>query len=586
MAGFVIGVSAAVAVEQSGAGAASTGAPPPVVVCRFPAGKPAEATPLPADAVGEAWTAPRGTGVALGNGTLLLAADDGGVSCFVEGRPEPLAVIRPGDAGAARIVVRKAAAGKAVLEVAWAGRNDRSLTISLKRGAHLAEIAPAAGIDTLEMETAVPHWCVPGFVGDDFARSAADAKPGAPAFIPADRLLLGFHGAGDAMLFLAWPSEDPTVSSVAGANGTFNRLSMQPRGARFFLGGMARPGLWKEISLASAKIGEALRLEWAPPFDALWQATLVGPESVTSWELREEAGHKSFLVGPHGFQIPVLWAFQMNVKGNERRYDLVPPPGIVHRGEIRRALLYPIRRATKTPPDVLLPEDVLREAFDSGVCEYVQMVDWIGGRPLCGIRGTLDQLNALYAGSGRAFQLWQSHVDLMLEQGLKMYKRVRDYRSFAVEVEKLCADGRLPQTEETTRLRASIVADSRAIVEACDAALRRPMEAAHDWRDLAPRPEETPEAAMQSLAAAYHQAMLDTDADDAYGRVSDLVVKLHTLSVSPTTDLPRPRRLTQSVRNSAGSLAVHSPEAAKVAARIRTLAGAALTNMYWTEKGR
>jgi hypothetical protein len=482
-----------------------------------------------------------------------------------------------------RLTLRQRSAGKAALE---AECGSRRLGFSLKRGSPLVEITPGAREDVLPWETEVAHWVVPGFVGDDYARSAADAAPGETVFIPAEQLLLGFGAGGRAMLFLAWPAGEPLLSASAAAPGLFTRLTVNPEGKRFFLGGALQGGLWRECDVSAAAAGVPLTPDWNVPFDARWQATLVGPDGVSSWEWKD--GNPAFKCGPHGFQVSVPWPFRRLRQGNEVQAVLELPPAPVHRGAIRRGLIYPIRRGAATPADVFLPEDLLREAFDTGVCEYVRQREWTGageGGPLCVLGSRLGKLNAIYAGHGRPAQYWRKNVEWKRDQGLAQYRRLRDYRAFALEADALCRSVPVEPESPAARLRNDLQADCAAIMESCEAALRLPMETVRTWRDEVPDAAGTPEEALQALAQAYERAMRDTDAE-APARIADLNNKLGYLATAPQTELPRPRRLAQAVRNTASLLAGMSPEAARAAARIRSLAAAALGGKHWAEEGR
>lgn len=590
MLGWLTSVAFSAAAEPAAAPAVNL-APPPVTVSTFAPQSEGDLKDTDSAIVKDGWTAPAATGVAVGNGQLLILADDRSVRCCVlrDDKPVLLAEIKPAAPAPARITVQKYAAAKSTLQVEWGGKDAERLTISLKRGSQIAEIVPAVGMETLTMETALPHWVVPGFVGDDFACSAADVRPGTTLFVPAERLLAGFQGSGDTMVFLAWPEGEPSVNVTVGSQGLFSRLALRPEGKRFFVGGVATAGVWREIATDGDKVGEPRLLDWNPPFAAKWQATLVGPECISSWELLDGwAAQKGFMCGPHGFQVNVPWPFRYAARDKAKQVELTPPPPIVHRGAIRRALVYPIRREAQTPPAVFLAEDLLREAFDTGVCEYVQHREWSGtaaGGPLCALGARVAKLNGLCAGTGATLQYWRQNMDWQLEQGLEQYKRLREYRALAQETTKLCAPLQFPADSDPAKVLAQILADNRAIVESCDAALRNPMDGVREWRDFAPSPEATPEEALRAIAAAYREAMPKTDAE-ALSRINDLNTKLRLLANAPQTELPRPRRLTQSVRNGVSLLASYSSPAAQVAAKVRALSSATLNGKYWAEEGR
>ncbi len=576
---------------------AITLAPSPVELYSFEGGQsdlpPVAMTPLSVDSKKEGWVAPAGTGLAIGNGRLLITVSEAGVGCYAyRGEvPEYLSFIRSGAGAeskeaAARIEIRQSTSGKAVVQVEWTGKAARKLMLSLKRGSLMAEVKACGEQDCLEVETGSQHWVVPGFVGDDYARSAVDFKSGDKLFIPAERVLLGLGQGGTAMLFLAWPAGEPVLSTRVGGDGQFSRLAIQNEGKSIFMGGLIQAGLWRECDTSASKVGEATSVAGPLPFGAKWQATLIGPDAVSTWDLRQ--GDAGFKCGPHGFQVTVPWPFRAAKGGGGESMVLVTPPEAVHRGIIRRALIYPLRRNEKTPLNMFLPEDLLTEVFNTGVCEYVQHREWSGagqGGPLCVLGARLGKLNAIYAGHGRVTQYWLQNIDWRLQQGLSQYQRLRDYRTFAVESRNLCQALRFENQREAVKLQSQILADCDAIIESCDAALKMAMAPARDWRDVAPGPEDTPEQAMRKIAEECKEAMRATDADAA-ARIEDLSGKLSFLATAPQTELPRPRRLTQSVQNTAGALASASSEAAQTASKIRGLGAKVLTDKHWAEEGR
>lgn len=572
---------------------APIGAPSPVHTYIVPANTQSNENAQPAEFSSDSLTEEKSTlaegdGVIISNGLLSVHIINSGIEVYFiqeSGKTTLLANVEgAGKSGKTSHVTNKLitiSGKKATVEANWP---PKKITVSLKRGSPVVELQQQSNFPCVTLNLAAQHLVVPSFIGDDWMISACDTKQNDSVFLPAENILLGLKGDGRSMVFVARQSTDGAIVAISEKSEYFDKLNINLPGQHLYIGGMEAENLWGEVSLAGTARQTKTPIDWTPSFSAKWQAVFAGDKSITSWELNGTAIN----CGPHGFSTQVLWPFQSQGNNKSQQFVIITPPESIHSGEIKRCLIYPMTRNKQTPPRIFLPEDMLRESLDTGICQYIQQRSGSGdsqGGPLCVLNTRTNKLTAIYAGHGRGSQYWRQNIQWILTEGLVQYVRLRAYRDFAAAAAKECQQLAVNEGSPDALLKKQMIENCKSIESSCDAALRLSMKQTTNWRDFQPPPNSSPEAAMEAIATALETAMTDTDLD-APARVMDLTRKLSALAVFPQTEMPRPRRLAQTIRNSAGILASRSSAASATCSRIRKLADAVLSGKHWAEEGR
>jgi len=587
-------------------GSAANPPPRPTIgVAAAPIAFDATALPESLTPVDEAGDQPLAGAPVLANGLISVAATPQGLLLFSHD-PHGRATVRArlalvGSLGDVARTLRMAKATECgrttvAVQLLWDDAAGQTLaaTVSLQRGNVTCEIAPGDGAGAIRMLGPEPAAIiVPAFYGDDFLFDPADAK-GNSAFVPSEFLVLWPLSDGAALVQAVWNPPDQERPDMA---DTMVEVTMAERDGRkviaatsltfggksLYFAAWEMPGLWAKVavddSFGTMEQPRDVKPRWQAPFPAAWQAILHSSDNYTSWGMRNQ--REKGLIGAHGREIFYDWPFWVENGANWLRL----PPAQIQGSPPDYALIYPLQRESRTPPEMKLPDDILRESLKTGVCAHLFRTGGGGnpGGPLCVLIRRFRMLAALYADTGRASDLLLAHAQWIHDQGEFQYRRLRDYQAFGERVAAL-VDAAGKEHPDLAEPLTAIAGEAREITDYCRQTQNSGGLIPAGFRDFRPVADD-PVAALAEVLAELKARMAEK-APDNLSRWRDLADKLHHLAVHPQGALPRPRALTRVIQNRATRMAVASPTAAKIAAELRVLAQDVLRDKHWAEQER
>lgn len=459
------------------------------------------------------------------------------------------------------------------------------VALKLKRGEITVEAVPLENVDTMRIVSRPELIVVPAFLGDDLLFTPENLDPG-KYFLPSENLLLELHDGGNGMLQLVWPEGEQeirveTAAQDAGHAIRATEIKLDSKSA--FVAAWTSPGVWQKIPVDAAfrENGRTkdVALPRKAPFAAKYRAIFHNREIDTTWTMN--ARRTEGKIGPHGREIFYTWPFWRQAGG----FMLHHPPLEIQRTAAEYVIVYPLEREAGTPREVQLPDDVLRQALKTGVCDYLLNQEGRGnpGGPLCVLIRRYEMLARTYAHGARPSNYLATHVNWILEQGEWQYQRVNEYMKFADDV-IAAVDDALKDHPELEKHVVPLRENAANIRTHCLEIFETGTAPVADFRDYRPASDD-PVAAMREIADTL-KTSLRTPHPENLPEWLDLAKKLHKLAVRPQSQLPTPRRLTRMIQNDATRISFVGPAAAQMAAKIRALARGALKGMHWAEQER
>jgi hypothetical protein len=351
--------------------------------------------------------------------------------------------------------------GSAALEASFKTAKGGPITISyeLKLGQVFVQTQPRAGAVGLQVMAPGCRFAVlPDFFADDIVADAT-ALQVPQTELPSENFLLHFVDHGDAIVMPVWhPAGDDVRITLSGQGEaraiTSSEIHYGPQG-KICVAVLTGPRIWHERDIAAGETNQILRLDWKPPYKALWRVDWQRDDKlVDSWDMIAQK--------PDGEYIKHGWYGQPESFGNSDwsktgrgRWTTVLgnflyPCWIEKDGEgylqpIRHrklrfqgpALIYPINRIESTPLEEFTIVDIVRATLGVGPCEYILDVEGqkktFQGRPTCASRTILDNIYSRNEQKAKRPEV-EKTLDEVIAFVRHIRGRIQDYTTFSHEM--------------------------------------------------------------------------------------------------------------------------------------------------------
>jgi len=455
----------------------------------------------------------------------------------------------------------------------------------VQAGQPIVKTTVRRGATHLRIEAPCRFAVLPDFFGDDIVVDA-DNLPGEKAALPSENFLMHMAGTGEAIVLATWSHRDEEVQVVLSARDRgrciqASEVSYGPEGA-VYVSVLEGRGIWHCREIREEDAGQAVRLDWKPPFVAQWRVDWRRHDGLTdSWRM--------FVEKPDGSCVELPWFGQPEedgtpqwLKSGRKRWtpalgSFPHPCWIDHSGqgwlqplagkavEFRGpALLYPIHRAPDTPLAARTVVDVMRATLGVGPCEYVLDVEGQKGKmvgvPTCVTREKLLAIYAKREQKGRRAEVEQA-LDDVLHFVQHIRTRIDIYVVFGQRMLAYLGEEEKSRPELTAFIR-----DMEAISRRIDEAV-----------DLHKIGLHSPEYAAR-LVEQFRATVLDDEGEDAYFRCGQITSRLAEIGANQDELIAKCREAVRILRGRATLAMASDPRKTPVAEEIRRLTHAVLRN--------
>lgn len=234
-------------------------------------------------------------------------------------------------------------------------------------------------VDALRVAAPCRLGVLPDFFGDDLL---VDARriPVARAEIPSDNFFLQMVGDGEAIVSAMWDKNERDIELTLSGDGERRLIASTDiffgSGGTIAIAVLAQKGIWysREMTREDGLNGVTFS-DWDVPFSARWKGNftredngtesmefvLAGSTGTGRQRIKKKDGKLTAFLEPGGRDVD----------------DSVPKPDSLkgYVGLSGVAVLYPINRASDTPPERLCLTDLMRMGLGTGPCESILDLD-------------------------------------------------------------------------------------------------------------------------------------------------------------------------------------------------------------------
>ena len=396
-----------------------------------------------------------------------------------------------------------------------------TMRFRLSAGAFFLDVRSQDG-GQLMMELPPAYVVVPDYFGDDLVYDPLEDSSRRPIALPTENSLLALTNGGQEILACVWSSPVQKVRLHSTGErltpgATIIQIEM-PAGKSAYLAYFTGKDIWHVSALYAKDRGDNVALDWKPPFDARWRASLpVMDESAQSWNFADsaETGAKATTLTGAKEDRGACWfaAGQANIR-------MFYPPRMALDGKL---VIYPIDRARTTPLTTYCLTDLMRDTLGVGPCQYVLDAEGMGLKGAAQA-ATPEQVTRWVEKqfakkpSRREVDGINERLDAMDAQMQATRVRISRYRDFARLVRSICNQA---QAADKTGLAGQILDIASG------------MEATADLADIAEGPRTVRVQAMRVRNMA--------DKDDALELTRDALAAIRSAGARQDYDLARLR---------------------------------------------
>jgi len=575
----------------------------------FDTGRPS-ATPLTPEALARkaGWTAvPEGEVKHVFRGDTVLVNDKLAVALRQRGRGAEVygkgpqgrklrAVLTPAGGAAKLASVRTASNGPGVVAVdatfEMADGKAATANFELRMGQPFVATEPRAGATGLRVDAPCRFAVLPDFFADDIVAAAA-TLPVAQADLPSEHFLLHLLDAasvsrgGEAIVMSVWNVAEQDVRVTVSGEGKERVIESSeiPYGkkGRVWVAVLEGPSVWHTRDVAKGEAGKTVRLDWQPPYPALWRVDWARDDKLTgSWEMIVQRpdgrfakhtwlGTTDTLPANRKRWTTVLGSFQYPCWIDQAGHAWLQPLAKVVRFE-GPAVLYPINRVRETPLDRFTVVDIMRGTLGVGPCEYILDVEnqqsHYKGRATCATR---DALGKIYG--GRQQKKRKAEIEKILVD-VKVFirhirGRIESYVAFGHELLDYLAEQKKAHPE-----LAELIGELETLTRAIDGYVAKRQQQI-----------KTPDHAA-AMVEKFRATLLDYDGPDALEKVKTFTHAWVKIGGSQDELAGECRMAVKWVRQRAGLLMAVEPRMAEIAREVRSRTQTVLRNPAGHEGAR
>ena len=381
---------------------------------------------------------------------VVLRPSGGGALVYSTAGGKLRAWLTPGDSAgkpagqlsAVKVVENSSAAVAVEGTYKTGGRDSVTVRFRLAAGTFFLEVRGQDG-GTLRVCHGARYVVVPDFFGDDLVYAAAAAESG-PVVLPAENALLALADGGQAIVACVWSSPAQRahlhvpLDGVREANAAANQIDL-PAGKRVWLAVFEGKDIWHVRPPAAKEEPGNLALDWKPPFDAKWRASLVACDaSARSWNFTEtpQAGE-----GAAGKADGATCWFDAG-----RAFVRLPTPVGAGdstgrpAGAAKAMVVYPIDRSRATPLMTYCLVDLMRDTLGVGPCQYVLDAEGLGSADAATPEPVTHWVEKQFERkpSRRDPDEIRERLAAMVRQVQAQQARIEQYRQVAGRVRDIC----------------------------------------------------------------------------------------------------------------------------------------------------
>lgn len=149
-------------------------------------------------------------------------------------------------------------------------------------------IDPAEGARALRVSMPLDALVLPSRHVDDIVLTPGE-HGGRTLCLVDENLLVGLAGGGRHMVIMAWPQGDRRVEASLSREGD-SSIAIEFDGRPVYLRTISGENLWTRVPVPDDRIGEAMRIDWTPPFKAHWTVQALEDGVPTTYKLSKSDG--------------------------------------------------------------------------------------------------------------------------------------------------------------------------------------------------------------------------------------------------------------------------------------------------------